>query len=307
MDLCNEDVVISTASLRGKQCVGVIGGPATFKQPADRIPTNSEPPGNCFPGDTSLPPLGNGKLWCSTICSPVKKKVDDPITAIMKVKRSSTCSTFDWNLIRMVKIGAQTLIESGVCASGYPIAEAFLFVRQYASSADPDSEVGLALRPVETSLAEAVGKKAHRMVVVHGWLNDLGPRNEYLRNCKEQFGPGIMTPTLRSRLLLTYHKLYGSDADTNEAEFHSKSYAKFLKKGYKRPGREKPRRSQLATVLEDDELFEPSHPFEEVAAAAAAAAVAPAAAAAAAAAVVAAVAAVGATAAAAAAAAALAV
>jgi hypothetical protein len=87
-------------------------------------------------------------------------------------------------------------------------AKAFLLVRQVASPAERNSEVGLALRPLEASLAEAVGKTAHKLAADKHWLNKDGPRAEFLRGCQEQF-EAEMTPTLRSRMLLTYQKNMG--------------------------------------------------------------------------------------------------
>jgi hypothetical protein len=87
-------------------------------------------------------------------------------------------------------------------------AKAFLLVRQVASPAERNTEVGLALRPLEASLAEAVGKTAHKLAADKHWLNKDGPRAEFLRGCQEQF-EAEMTPTLRSRMLLTYQKNRG--------------------------------------------------------------------------------------------------
>ena len=99
-------------------------------------------------------------------------------------------------------------------------------------------EVVHALRPLEVSLAEAVSKIAHQHTVENGWLaKDNGARVEYLRSCQEQFGKMVLVEgDLRTRMLRTYHNIYGSSI-AGEALFHSKSYSHYLRKGYKRPGR----------------------------------------------------------------------
>jgi hypothetical protein len=120
-----------------------------------------------------------------------------------------------------------------------------------ASPAEPESEVGVALRPLETSLAEAVGKIAHKIACDQHWLNKDGPRAEFLRGCELQIGVPL-TPRLRSRMLLTYHKMYGSAEKVGEALFNSKSYSHFLRKGSKRPGK---KTSQKKGPVQEDDAF----------------------------------------------------
>jgi hypothetical protein len=122
----------------------------------------------------------------------------------------------------------------------HSIAIACLSVRDVASPAAVGSEVALALRPLERSLAEAVGKVAHNLAINLAWLNKDGPRAEFMRGCEVQFGK-VMTPRLRSRMLFAYHKLYGSKENANGALFTSKSHQHTLRKGF--PRKKRPKRT----------------------------------------------------------------
>ena len=57
-------------------------------------------------------------------------------------------------------------------------------VQKVASAAHRESFVALALRPVELSLAEALGQKAHTQAGMDSWLNKNGVRSE-------MFGKGL--------------------------------------------------------------------------------------------------------------------
>jgi hypothetical protein len=164
------------------------------------------------------PPLGDLSQCSATIVE--KVATPEPDAALALVVRTWSASREEWSVINQVRNDVKAEFDSG---DKHRFAKAFLLVRQVASPAKPDSEVGLALRPLEISLAEAVGKTAHKMSVVKHWLNKDGPRAEFLRGCQEQF-EAIMTPRLRSRMLLTYHKLYGSKEEKDSALFSSKAF-----------------------------------------------------------------------------------
>ncbi len=122
-------------------------------------------------------------------------------------------------------------------AKEHSIGEAFLAVRKVASAAAPESDVGLALRPLETKLAEALGQRGHKQAREQSWLSESGSmRCEFVRYCEGECNQKL-TPRVRSRLFNTYHKLYGSAQQTGEALFNSESYMHYLRKGYKRPGK----------------------------------------------------------------------
>jgi hypothetical protein len=182
-------------------------------------------------GQCPCPPMGDGRRWTPHIVAPIQVK--EPLQALAAIRITSCCSEEDSRTINRVKNVARAIIEFG---DKHCIGQAFLVVNAVASPAHPDSEIAQALRPIEWSLAEAMGKAAHERACKKHWLNKDGPRAEFLRGCEEQFEKEL-TPQLRSRLLLTYHKIYGSAEKLGEALFNSKSYGHYLRKGYKRPGR----------------------------------------------------------------------
>ena len=91
-------------------------------------------------------------------------------------------------------------------------------VQKVASAAHRESFVALALRPVELSLAEALGQKAHTQAGTDFWLNKNGARSEFLRVIESEIEQPL-TPRLQSRLLPTYHKVFGSSAKSGEGLF----------------------------------------------------------------------------------------
>jgi hypothetical protein len=125
-------------------------------------------------------------------------------------------------------------------AETHSLGKAFLVVQKVASAAHQESVVALALRPVELSLAEALGQKAHTQAGMDFWLNKNGARSEFLRVIESEIEQ-LLTPRMQSRLLLSYHKVFGSSAKSGEGLFTSKAHAAFEKRGFKRPGRKKPK------------------------------------------------------------------
>ena len=69
-------------------------------------------------------------------------------------------------------------------AEPHSLGKAFLVVQKVASAAHRESFVALALRPVELSLGEALGQKAHTQAGMDSWLNKNGARSE-------MFGKGL--------------------------------------------------------------------------------------------------------------------
>jgi hypothetical protein len=117
------------------------------------------------------------------------------------------------------------------------------------------------LRPLETSLAEVLCKQGHTAAGRNGWLNESGSmRCEYVRYCEEECNQKL-TPRVRSRLINTYHKLYGSAEQKGAALFNSKSYMHYLRKGYKRPGKKMKKVFKLkieTDIIEQENETEPT-------------------------------------------------
>jgi hypothetical protein len=179
------------------------------------------------------PPLGDLSQCSPTIVAPIA--TPNPNTAMALVVRTWSVSEEEWSVIKRVKTGARAMLDS---VDVHAFAKALLLVRQVASPAEPDSEVALALRPLEISLAEAVGKSAHKMAIDQHWLNKDGPRAEFLRGCEVQF-QNSLTPRLRSRMLLTYHKIYGSEESEGRGNlFNSKSFNVSSRRGHTRKKKE---------------------------------------------------------------------
>jgi hypothetical protein len=147
----------------------------------------------------------------------------------------TSCSFADREVIKTVKKNVNAIMLSGAEQS---IAQALLTVRDVASPAAVGSEVALALRPLETSLAVAFVKVVHNTARAQHWANKDGPRAEFLRGCELQFDK-LLTPRLRSRMLLTYHKVYGSKEKADAALFSSRACKLKERKGYPRPARRK--------------------------------------------------------------------
>ena len=219
-------------TLLEKRSAGVIGDQCA--------PSRSSPSG---PGSVrfppSGPPMGDARQWTPFIVAPIK--ILAPSKALEALHRRFGCSDADWWTINLVKIEASAILRAN---QPHSLGKAFLVVHKVASAADRQSDVGVALRPVETSFAEAMGQQAHKQAVSDHWLNkNGGPRGEYLRSIEAEIGQEL-TPQLKSRVLLTYHKLYGSSERPGESLFNSKSYNYFLRKGYKRPGRKQPKETK---------------------------------------------------------------
>jgi hypothetical protein len=182
------------------------------------------------------PPLGDASRWTPHIVAVmVEPEVQTPRKAIVNVRRSTSCSLPDWEVINTVRKNVNAIMLSGAEQS---IAQALLTVRDVASPAVVGSEVALALRPLERSLAVAFVKVAHNTARDRHWVNKDGPRAEFLRDCELEFGKQL-TPRLRSRMLLTYHKVYGPKEKADAALFSSRSCKVKERKGYARPARRK--------------------------------------------------------------------
>jgi hypothetical protein len=158
------------------------------------------------------PPMLNFDI---RLCSPhivaAAEVVLQPHVVVEQITRGSADNR-DWTTIKQVQREVRSFLgavsDDGM-ACKHRFAKAMLRVRGVASPAEPDSDIAIALRPLETSLAEAVGKEAHRLALAQHWLNKDGPRAEFLRGVEAQIEVPL-TPRLRSRMLLTYHKIYGS-------------------------------------------------------------------------------------------------
>ena len=151
---------------------GVIGDP-----PRD-LPTGPEPKQKDLSAvvETPGPMLGDLSRCSPSIVAPIM--TPDPKTALMLVMRSCDASDKDWTVIKLVRNDVtQLLAEDDV----HVFAKALLVVRGVASTAKPESEVAIALRPLETSLAEAVGKRAHKMALEQGWRDTDGYRGTVIR------------------------------------------------------------------------------------------------------------------------------
>ena len=183
----------------------------------------------------SGPPMGDASQWTPFIVAAIKSVA--PLKALEVLHRGITDTDADWWTINLVRREALAILKS---AETHSLGKAFLVVQKVASAAHRESVVALALRPVELSLAEALGQKAHTQAEMEYWLNKNGARAEYIR-CIESQIEQPLTPRLQSRLLLTYHKLYGSSAKSSVGLFTSKAHAAFEKRGFKRPGRKKPK------------------------------------------------------------------
>jgi hypothetical protein len=185
------------------------------------------------------PPLGDLSRCSPSIVVPLD--VSDPHTALSNISRSPGLSDCYWATIKQVRREAfAQLADTG---DSHSVAKTLLLVREHTCNETAVYAVAEILKTLETSLAESVGKIAHEMAVEQHWLNKNGPRDEFLRGCEAQIETPL-TPRLRSRLLLTYHKIYGSAKQSGRALFNSKSYAHNLRKGYSRPVRDKPRGSR---------------------------------------------------------------
>jgi hypothetical protein len=195
------------------------------------------------------PPLGDLSRCSPCIVAPLA--TPEPKRALCQIVRSCNASDEEWNVIKTVRRNTSALLAT-TDDMPHAFAKALLLVRQVASPADPESGVAKALRPLETSLAEAVGKRAHKMALHQHWLNKDGPRAEFLRGCELQLEVP-MTPRLRSRMLLTYHKIYGSGEKVGGALFNSKSHIHFLRKGYKRLARNTEQRASCEQKPSDPE------------------------------------------------------
>jgi hypothetical protein len=182
--------------------------------------------------------MGDARQWTPFIVAAIKSVA--PLKALEALHRGITGTDADWRTINLVKREALAILRSD---QRHSLGKAFLVVQKVASAAHRESVVGVALRPVELSLAEALGQKAHTQAEMEYWLNKNGARAEYIR-CIESQIEQPLTPRLKSRLLLTYHKLYGSSEKSSVGLFSSKAHAVSERKGFKRPGRKKPKVSK---------------------------------------------------------------
>ena len=175
--------------------------------------------------------MGDASQWTPFIVAAIKSVA--PLKALEALHRGITCTDADWRTINLVKREALAILRSD---EPHSLGKAFLVVQKVASAAHRESVVALALRPVELSLAEALGQKAHTQAGMDFWLNKNGARSEFLRVHESEIEQPL-TPRLRSRVLLAYHKIFGSSEKSSEGLFSPKAHAAFEKKGYKRPGR----------------------------------------------------------------------
>jgi len=183
----------------------------------------------------SGPPMGDASQWTPFIVGPIKSVA--PLKALEVLHRGITDTDADWWTINLVRREALAILKS---AETHSLGKAFLVVQKVASAAHQESVVASALRPVELSFAEALGQKAHRQAGTDSWLNKNGARSEFLRVIESEIERPL-TPRLQSRLLLSYHKVFGSSAKSGEGLFTSKAHAAFERKGFKRPGKKKPK------------------------------------------------------------------
>jgi hypothetical protein len=181
------------------------------------------------------PPLGDLSRCGTCIVAPV---IEDPHMALRNIKIEPFMKETDWLIIKQVKKEAEEQLAD-TCDEN-ALAKTLLLVRLHASNKAKGDVVADSLKALEKALAESVGRIAHKMALARLRVSHDGSRPEFLRGVELQCETP-MTPRLHSRMLLTYHKLYGSDQSVGEALFNSKSHAHFLRKGYKRPGRKKPR------------------------------------------------------------------
>jgi hypothetical protein len=203
---------------------GVIGDHCGASKSSAIGPDSVTPP-------PSGPPMGDASQWTPFIVGPMTSV--SPLKALEGLRRGITDTNADWWTINLVRREALAILP-------HSLGKAFLVVQKVASAAHHESVVASALRPVELSFAEALGQIAHRQAGTDSWLNKNGPRSEFLRVIASEIGRPL-TPRLQSRLLLSYHKVFGSSEKTGGGLFTSKAHAAFERKGFKRPGRKKPK------------------------------------------------------------------
>ena len=90
-------------------------------------------------------------------------------------------------------------------------------------------EVAAVLKPVEENLRNAVVHCAHETVTFYGYTD---ARTTLLHFVEAQMGSPL-TVEMQSRLLMTYHKLYGSES--HGALFNSKTKLVNARRGWTRP------------------------------------------------------------------------
>jgi hypothetical protein len=137
---------------------GVIGDHCGASKSSAIGPDSVTPP-------PSGPPMGDASQWTPFIVGPMTSV--SPLKALEGLHRGITDTNADWWTINLVRKEALAILP-------HSLGKAFLVVHKVASAAHHESVVALALRPVESIFAEALGQIAHRQACCSRTTRSLG-------------------------------------------------------------------------------------------------------------------------------------